>query len=262
MIQLDNKSLNKILQSLKEQRWRDRTSEKETDQLIARLSRLRRNLFVSGGTVSIFLLSGLTIQTINFGSVQGEIKYPLVIPVALALIFLYYFRLYTLHLQWLKNTISYNDELRSNYHQEIAQNIALQSYTESIEKGDVAEKGVPCPISSFLQIADDKPDRLTFDVKIQEGKCIQKDSLEIAKNLPGFEIDHRGKLIFRYNLTDHDKTWFANNIAFFKKMNKIKLMDYQLPRMFGFIITCIIVVYLILWLTCEIQLILYPICTQ
>jgi hypothetical protein len=238
MHQLSKSELKSIITELKDHTFRSR--KEKLKEIIDRIDRLRRNLFVSGGAVATFLLAGISVESINIGVVRGTVENPFVIPAALSIAFGYYFYMYWLLYGELKKNFNFRVSIKRSYLEKIAGRVV----TLMIDKHWDNKKGSSI-MNGWQNPNHKEPDTFSFDPTfdhILNDNKLREIKGELSK-IEGFG-GNQNKLIFEYKMSDIDRAVLARQAGFSKNMDSIKMMDYRAPLFFGLTVSGIIVYHL------------------
>ncbi|MEP2025704.1 MAG: hypothetical protein ABJH98_04080 [Reichenbachiella sp.] len=238
---LSNKELESIIKPLKDQRFRN--IKKDSKDILDRVSRLRKNLFISGGAIFIIVMAGIKIDRINLLFAQGTIDYPFVIPLSLGVVFIYYFLMYSLNINSIKKTLNLNS-IKESYTYNVAQEVLklkVNRYFSSSKFENFDDKTKP-RVGSTQLLSFNRIDNVVISFNLLSGS----QSYESFYDEPDFY--KRGKdnvLKFSYTLSENDSRIFIKGFPFLKKMSWIMRMDYLIPLWFGwFVIFGVFIKYL------------------
>ncbi len=232
MQSLPKEEIETIIKRLKTKTFFD--SQKKLKDLIDRLGRLRRNLLIAAGTVSTFLAAGISVESIGLGFVKGSVENPIVIPIALVSVFLYYLYLYSIHYKDLNNRLNLRISLKYAFRKEVASQTAIlrvrNKYGENL-------------LSSFKETNSDDQIELLFDLRSPavitgerrmvfnpDNKKLQEELIQ----LNGFIRDEEG-VKFQYSLSEKEEKIFEREVPFSRKMNAINRMDFRFPFYFSWV---------------------------
>jgi ribosomal protein S13 len=227
--QLSEAQLKKILKTIKEEQLRSQKSP-SIRHLFTRLDKLRRNLFVSAGTVATFIIAGIDIKEVSVGVVRGNVQNSWIFGVSLTLIFVYYFYLYYLTHRKLESSLNLKKVLKDNY----LYGIAIQLFVEIL-------KNLNINYSPSLETKSDETISLTAPLIKNEISNYKSVLAEIEKE-ESLKLVRQEKLIFTYNITKKDEAVFLKNHRFLKQMDQLDSMDYKLPLWFASMVMVIIIV--------------------
>jgi len=199
-----------------------------------RLLRHRRNLIVSGSIVAFYFLAGLHDVEFNGALLRGEIEREYWIPLFLVAIFFYNFIQFGIHL---------SEQKAKHYHSKDLLNWFLIGVAVEVAKLELAE------VVKGIKYEEWQPQNLVW-----ENLKGNPDAVSISFQLGGIETDQRlelerrnfsfqqpeGDASFEYHSIDADRNFFYQHQDYFVKSRRLRVVDYNLPMVFGGIVLAIV----------------------
>ncbi|MCU7797280.1 MAG: hypothetical protein KZQ75_09135 [Candidatus Thiodiazotropha sp. (ex Myrtea spinifera)] len=191
------------------------------------LMRYKRNVILFGSFVVFYHFAEIHIEGFSGGFIKGTIGHPELVPLFLALFFIYNIYMFDLYI---RKELDFHDfqvnDIRT-FGVAISRYIIKQEIGKFVQSDRPDNEYEPKNYSLVSKSAvDEIKVQFTLDPEIRKAH----DS-EIEK-LDGFTLDTH-TINYNYKLTDHDKKFYEDNRGFLTNLLIHEFMEFKFPKIFG-----------------------------